>query len=287
MIKGLYIYHRDLRAGTEAPFSHQSSSLTWTTCVRSLVISDARLSLEECDVFTDEDALQFLTEIVCGLRSPMVGETEVQGQYKTMLERDGATISKDLLVLLKGVNFLARKVRQEHLQGLGAQSYGSYARKKLAEYGDIGLIGAGQLAVEIIPWLAKGRRTVHVFVRDPQRVPSQLRDSSNVQVKTLDQAQAWPEAIVLAAPMSAATFTDAVLIAHPKPKMILDLRSESRLDPLKPELHVVSLEEIFADIERAKAHSSQRVNAAKSLIRNSVKDLEAAVGRQLSSTKVS
>ena len=71
-----------------------SLALVWKTCLRQIVIfqndnSDfnQELGLNDLDeVHENEDALQFLIEILCGLHSPVFGETEVFGQFKKYIE---------------------------------------------------------------------------------------------------------------------------------------------------------------------------------------------------------
>ena len=70
------------------------------------------------------EAYRLLLEILCGLRSPMVGETQVMGQFKAFLaslDREHAWVNRVGQRLLTD----ARDVRTRHLQGLGSRSYGS------------------------------------------------------------------------------------------------------------------------------------------------------------------
>lgn len=47
-----------------------------------------------------------------------------------------------------------KKVRTEHIVGLGSQSYGSLLRRNTKDLDSATICGSGQLALEILPWLA-------------------------------------------------------------------------------------------------------------------------------------
>src|SRR5262249_28120143 len=59
----------------------------WRTCLREVVFLDRTDVGPDVapDVSVDGQAYGLLLEILCGLRSPMVGETEVMGQFKSFL----------------------------------------------------------------------------------------------------------------------------------------------------------------------------------------------------------
>src|ERR1041385_6331828 len=59
----------------------------WTTCLRQIAFWHQSLPLPDgsFDVFSGEDAYAFCLEVVCGLRSPLAGETEVMGQFRDFI----------------------------------------------------------------------------------------------------------------------------------------------------------------------------------------------------------
>ncbi|TAK16175.1 MAG: hypothetical protein EPO35_05870, partial [Acidobacteria bacterium] len=56
--------------------------LSWRTCLRDVTFVDEAHS---ADTLAEEDAYALLLEVLCGLRSPMLGETQVMGQFKAFL----------------------------------------------------------------------------------------------------------------------------------------------------------------------------------------------------------
>src|SRR5438046_10434818 len=71
------------------------NSLEWQTCLRRILFlnsNDNRAAIEAAEggkavpptveVFRGQEAYRFLLEVICGLNSPIVGETAVMGQFK-------------------------------------------------------------------------------------------------------------------------------------------------------------------------------------------------------------
>src|SRR4029079_18930940 len=105
----------------------------WRTCLREVRFADA---IDDCrrhpgPELMDGEAYRHLLEILCGLQSPMLGETQVMGQFKSFL----ASLDGEYAWLNRvGQRLLAdaREIRTRHLQGLGSRSYGSAVRRHLA-----------------------------------------------------------------------------------------------------------------------------------------------------------
>ena len=62
---------------------------TWRTCLREVVFLDDAPAPPTADthdqLLTEGQAYRLLLEILCGLQSPMTGETQVLGQFKAFL----------------------------------------------------------------------------------------------------------------------------------------------------------------------------------------------------------
>ena len=260
MINNFLLVHRrkpQVFAGLQCP--------VWATCLRGLAfVSNAGggrpgFPIEAGDeVFAGAQAYQFLLEIICGLHSPIIGETEVFGQFKAFapgwLERDPGRAA-----LVQRLLSDAKMLRSRHLSHLGTQSYGSWLRKNLA-VSRIHVLGAGQLVREIFPYLSK-QGSVLVHARQPHKVNFTSYDALPAQVAALDQRAFDCGALVVAAPMSAAQIQE--WLAGRQPQQIFDLRDNSAQDPIQihqlpggvdGELQSppVSLHAIFGDIQRTR-----------------------------------
>ncbi len=104
------------------------------------------------------EAYGFLLRFACGLESRMPGETEVFGQIKESWRTLSAlpdALSRQLDALVQTLFQDTKEIRAAHLSKLGSASYGSQVRRVLGtpSPGPTLLVGAGQLAKAVAPWL--------------------------------------------------------------------------------------------------------------------------------------
>src|SRR5207253_4304308 len=159
------------------------------------------------EVVRGQDAYRFLLEEICGLNSPIVGETAVMGQFKEFLLN--AKFPKNswgsfLRRLATNLMIDSKRIRHEHLQGIGSQSYGSLVRQHVKGMPTVAVLGAGKLAREILPWLL-GKTKVRVFYRNWRHAKDLLDQYPEIQLDQYSEADAtWMQAeagLVIAAPL--------------------------------------------------------------------------------------
>jgi hypothetical protein len=104
-------------------------------------------------------AYAFLLRFCCGLESKLVAEAEIFGQIKQVW-RDfsgrGSPLARQLSPWIQRLFQDAKEIRAQHLGSLGSVSYGSQVRRLLGDEAGFGptlLVGAGQLAQAVAPWL--------------------------------------------------------------------------------------------------------------------------------------
>lgn len=255
----------------------------WQTCLRSLVLvpedgSDrlvhgAANTEAAGEWLEDELAYKRILEIACGLHSPLVGETEVFGQFKDAIQeriaRASVSTSVNSPVSAVEMAFVAtlrqwakaliedvKLVRQKHLLDLGSQSYGSLVRREVRDFvrPQIEFLGSGQLTAEILPWLLKAWRndgsvqesatpSVAVHVRDIEKARKRLEETTKEPIAYYSLSHG-PR--VLAEPAStqavrvliiAAPMTADEIAAWGRDRvhydLAIDLRGESRHDSLR------------------------------------------------------
>ena len=214
MFSDITILHRTGSEPFRASDIGASEALVWQTCLRSLAIGETERMRAIETSSRDErlhglDAYKLCLEIACGLRSPLVGETEVLGQFKIAFQSFaapagpwGAQLKRFSRCLFEDV----KKVRAAHLDSLGSQSYGSVVRREIRGLCRVHVIGAGQLVEEMLPWLAKDGVELRVHARDPLKARARLaRVAVRVEVSALREAVGLSsaQAIVVAAPLGA------------------------------------------------------------------------------------
>src|SRR6187402_880925 len=114
-----------------APGQGLAGGVVWRTCLREIAfVANGSPVPAAVDALQDEAASAHLLEVICGLGSPIVGETEVMSQFKAFaagLTPEHAALRDMSERLLAD----ARTVRARFLTGLGSRSYGSAVRRHI------------------------------------------------------------------------------------------------------------------------------------------------------------
>jgi glutamyl-tRNA reductase len=240
------------------------SALVWRTCVREIGFVDPRAVPSGAAVLHGEAAYAHLLEVICGLDSPIAGETEVLHQFKVF--------AADLPVDHRGLREIghqllanARVIRSRHLIGLGSRSYGSAVRRYVADAKRVAIAGTGMLAREIVPFVARPDCQVDVWGRRPT---CDGLDAA-VTYRRLDMAMATIDAgasIVIAAPLTSRQIAQ-LASAYRDVTVLIDLRAEAAQDPPPAIAPLVTLTDVFASVEEATRATALRVAAARDDIR--------------------
>jgi glutamyl-tRNA reductase len=237
----------------------------WRTCLREVAFADDAHELAgrgpDGVHLVEGDAYRLLLEILCGLQSPMLGETQVMGQFKAFL----ASLDAQQGWLNRvGQRLLAdaREVRTEFLQGLGSRSYGSAVRRYLGDCPHAVLIGTGKLANEVLPFLVDDGRTVEQWGRadasdsGTPAIYRQLQDVNEFPVSDLRAV------LVVAAPV-ASDVVDRVAARYTDLHCVIDLRGELGSGPLHVKARVITLHDLFARMSAATGVAARHVEAAR------------------------
>jgi glutamyl-tRNA reductase len=214
------------------------------------------------------EAYRFFLEVVCGLHSPIVGETEVMGQFKDLI--DGANsiaepIRSQALRFLKQVLTDAKNVRQTALRDLGSRTYGSLIRKFIKESPSVTVLGSGKLAEELLPWFKNGP-PVHLLCRNGMRAKSLKKNFPFMTFSSLqDFRQPFMGTLIIAAPMTA--YEIETLIGRDLSKLgqVIDLRDSSTEDFLS--LPVITLEQFFSQIKEVEKDTLLKASKARELVK--------------------
>ncbi len=296
MIERVIVLHQSGSvASSGAPWisSEDAEWLVWKTCLRTIWIGvrhpadPAPSAGPEIEIRRGLHAYRFLLEVACGLHSPLLGETEVMGQFKNLLKR--LDLGYELRILLGSVLTDAKAVRREHLANLGSQSYGSLARKYLRDTEAVHLLGAGALVEDLLPWM-KSFRNVSVFSRVSKANSILAKKFPGVTFSTLtdshthEEESSRPEnfglkasgrgpkkyALVVAAAMSARAVGKWIAEHDHSFDVVLDLRGEADSDPLLLD-GVIRLSTFFSgvasNLDGVREKATQAFDAIGELVR--------------------
>ena len=265
------------------------NSLEWQTCLRRILFlnaNDNRDLIEAVDggnlipptveIFRGQQAYAFLLEVICGLNSPIVGETAVMGQFKEFLlnaKFPKTSWGNFLRQLVTNLMIDVKCVRARHLQGIGSQSYGGLVRHHVKGMAVVAVLGSGKLAREILPWLI-GKTKVRVFYRNWQHAKDLLQEYPEVELaQYADRETGWEQAeagLVIAAPMKADDVARWSQMQGASFTKCLDLRGEAATDPVALPTPVIKLHELFEALRAERERLSEHVEAARAEIKQLV-----------------
>ena len=248
----------------------------WKTCLRQIYFcrpSELHLvqALPSDSILQEESAISFLIEVLCGLHSPIVGETEVFGQFKQFTE--ARREAGDLLFhpqqrWLQFVMNEVKKVRAQHLIGIGSHSYGSLIRKLTKEFDQVTVLGGGQLTSEILPWLS-AKKVISVVSRSPEKLTAFTSKLPQLILSNYFEAAPTNEVMIIAGAVPDEQIQQFLLNQTIQPKVIIDLRGE--LNSLKRFVpagtRLVVLTEFFKQLEDSKKELEEKITILQIFIR--------------------
>lgn len=241
MINQLQIIHSKHGQDLEVP----KDFTEWKTCLRSIYFGNQSTSVTHSGV----EAYELLLQIICGLHSPMIGETEILSQFKTFIDLNPNLITHKISHKLIQD---AKSLRTTYLKGYGSQSYGSYTLKKSKDKDQIVILGAGSLAQEILPIIRDFEGEIIVKTRSPLKSVELSRKFPQVRIESLELNQEFNNALmVVAAPLPTDTL-EAIVKQQLNSSLILDMRSTTdgpRLTNTGCSSYQ-TLTEIFSEIEK-------------------------------------
>ncbi|MGZ3726945.1 MAG: hypothetical protein ACXWQQ_14165 [Pseudobdellovibrio sp.] len=255
---------------------HGTQPLVWETCRRRLLFFEqenfAGYKPHAGDFIYEElDAEEFLIEVLCGLKSPLVGETEVFGQFKNWWQNLPESFFKSKYTArIQCIYSVVKKVREESLCGLGSQSYGSLLRKKISEISSdsaIDFIGAGQLVEEMVPWVQK-KWKYRIWCRNPEKVRATSYGQQAVEIKNINEAKTISQLLVVAAPLSHDELNAWIQSRREHENLfVFDLRHDSMTyygsDQFNQYLH---LDHFTSEVEGQKLQVQNHIQQAKNRI---------------------
>ena len=142
------------------------------------------------DQISGIDAYQFLLETLCGLRSRLLGENEIVGQFRTAFKEFLAQDKRQntLIPIIEKLLKDGKEVRTHYLKDISQLSYSGLARQIIqrnTKIGPVAVLGSGQLAEDLIKVLGRKYEIV-LCARNEERV-IELSKKPSVTALPFDQ----------------------------------------------------------------------------------------------------
>lgn len=196
MIKGLTVINLKAQAQVR-PTNGEVFILK--TCQRILIMGCGKLPfyhLEDQndirDMYNGDQAYIFLLETICGLKSEVLAEYEVVGQFKEAYQAYTQMPFKNnhILTLIEKLFQDSKKIRTEFLTEIGQLTYAGIARKLIYSHtktGEVLIVGSGNLAEDLIKLLKKKHR-VFITARNNEKVQTLASEHSLEIIPWLDNS---------------------------------------------------------------------------------------------------
>ncbi len=248
--------------------------------MRTVWISDSRIHSEpgqlpdRWEMKTGYEAYRLLLEIISGLKSKLFGETEVLAQFrKRFQEVPDAAFGEYLAKLKDNLIEDCRTLRSGYLQNLGEQSYGGLADKYLSDAkltsSEVALLGTGQLAEKILPWLSQSGRKAKIVGRNPDRL-ERLSAISNSPFHLLEDWSPAGEAWVIAAPMNLSPWMDKLVPGN----LVLDFREEPLETSWPSDVIYISFAEMLSSLKETEERTRKVREELKSVLDDLLEERE-------------
>lgn len=186
MLSRLYLFNFPSGTHPEAEFEG-TGAFYLKTCQRTLVLTAKSHIVSghfAYDAVEGERAYAYLLEIICGLKSKLVGENEIVSQFKQAYKAYCQQEDKDSIILTVLQKLLqdSKDIRTKYLIGIAQKTYSSLARKILLgqhKASEVVILGSGQLAEDMINQVKK-KVPVTIIARNEQK-RQQLIEKHQIQ----------------------------------------------------------------------------------------------------------
>jgi glutamyl-tRNA reductase len=182
MLNGLRLWNFD--SGV-LPENVKPGTFVLSTCQRTLILSldefpFEKIALPPYELHKGQGAYYFLLETICGLKSKLIGENEIVGQFKEAYKVYTSSMTRDtsLLSILEKLFKDAKDIRTQYLIGISQKTYASLTRRHLiqkARASHVVILGSGALAEDLINQFKK-KATVSICARNELRVNELARE---------------------------------------------------------------------------------------------------------------
>ena len=249
------------------------------TCQRTLVVTSKSpeicLSLRSQmnNILEGPAGYQFLMEVICGLKSRLLGETEIVSQFKDAFDKFLTQEIRDPIVTLTLQKLFkdAKEVRHQHLSDVGQYSYAGMTKKLITnrDHGPlILLVGSGQLAKDILKVMNK-KFNIHLLARNEDKVKElnkdyQFKGLNWDNFKEASQYQVVVNTVGSEETLFNQQFFKTWLLLHGHRGLFIDLGSPSCIETSYDVTNgVIRLDDIFQMSDQLNEEKKEKIEQAQ------------------------
>lgn len=231
------------------------------TCQRTLLVGFNRVPESLLPVFQSErdlhsetfkglEAYEFLLKTICGLKSKILGESEIVHQFKEAYQEflNNEKPNRLIQTLLEKLFKDAKEIRTQHLKNIGLQTYAGITRQifmeKTGPKKNVLVLGSGNLAEDFIK-ITQRNFNLTLCARNEKRV-QELRMKYSIEIHGWDSRHTLGDFKNVVNTIG----SDGPLVSGPQSKkqnhnLFVDLAEPSPFRHLLDQSFYWSLEDIF------------------------------------------
>lgn len=296
----------NLPAGTRLKETERGDVFLLKTCQRTLVLGfhmapfyrlqEQGENQTTFETFSGEEAYKFLLETISGLKSQVLGEYEVVGQFKKAYQEYLQLPFKQnqIVQIMEKLFKDSKEIRTKFLMEIGQLSYAGIARKLLhrdlnlsqspsVTEAPILITGTGELAEDLIKLLKK-KNSIIVSGRNAERL-HQLKELYNIEILSWDNRDTFSQYAHIVNTIGTETiifnndfflsWVKANPVVNNGQRLFIDLGSPSAVDvPTElgsnTDLGLLKLEDIFKESAKLTHEKMEKIQKAQAHIRSIV-----------------
>jgi len=273
MLENLNLLHISENTPFDPPT--EGSHFLMKTCQRTLLLylGPYREIQAPYKLYQGVNAYQFLLETLCGLKSKLLGEYEILGQYKTSLQNYLLRPNKNphLTKILAKILSDAKKIRGHYLDSIGQKTYAALARKLVneKELNDVLIFGQGQLSKDIVHQFLD-KKNIYLSARNAEKAKSFCKqyNISFVPWKDYNSYHHFP-CLINCIGTKEVLFNNQFVQqwSQKKEQLFIDLGEPSPLCPsLNSQEKVIRLSEIYLEAQIVEEKKRSKIEKAQKAI---------------------
>lgn len=269
IMNNLEIYHTVNKQDISLEWLAENNFVIWETCVRQILIGTKKLINipPGFSNLSSVKAYRFLLEVICGLHSPMIGETEIMAQFKSFItnQNDRYISSQIDAQFWSTLQKEAKTIRSRYLKNYGQQTYGGIVLQNSLSSDSINILGSGKLASSILTHFSKDNRPINIHCRNQikgQKLKLKFPIIKNIQ-HLGSRINSMNAMLVIAAPIET-DWLEKYLIENKQIKNVVDLRSMHNHTAInyKTEKYL-DLNQVFKMVEKSTNTIKENARLAK------------------------
>ncbi|MDH5402266.1 MAG: hypothetical protein OEY49_07235 [Candidatus Heimdallarchaeota archaeon] len=187
---GVFYLHSCQRTIYCFEIPENKDTLTYVNEILSLLNQNNTAELPYPEIFIGIYGLQHLVETICGMDSLVIGETEIQGQFKRSFDEYTSLMNPFLNRSISKIIQIGKTIRTNLIKDKRISTISFIKSQEIDRFEraeSIGIIGTGKMSLGMIRFLKKDHPKLHVYTLTSDRINEQIQGIIIQDIKKIQQ----------------------------------------------------------------------------------------------------